>query len=272
MKITFKESSGFTLLSLLLSCLLLGLLAGCTTIQPAAAEGQRLQGTWEGVLVGQEKDGKITLTITGDSLHFHRDTNFWFETTFTLLAGTGPKQLNTTIKDSSDKDSIGKVVRPIFKTGNGNLTLSINQDPAQEPPKSFDDDTPGVIRYEFWKAQPQKKNAEASTSNETNQPQQITVNAKALEPGRKHPAEVAKITSGPDLFPTPIGFQNNAAGIRKVYWLDKNGERRLYLDLKPGESGDIGTYLTHPWVVTDADGSALGLYYPDGQKRTVTLE
>ena len=46
--------------------------------QPTAADQRLLQGTWEGVMVGQEKDGKITITLTDNSLHFHRDTNFWF--------------------------------------------------------------------------------------------------------------------------------------------------------------------------------------------------
>jgi hypothetical protein len=134
------------------------------------------------------------------------------------------------------------------------------------------DDTPGVARYELWRVQSQKKNVEASTSGEPGQPQQITGNAKAFEQGGKHPAEIAKIASGPDLFAAPIAFQNNSAGIRKVYGLDTNGERQLYRELKAGESYELGTYLSHPWVVTDADGNALGLYYPDGQKRTVTLE
>jgi uncharacterized protein (TIGR03067 family) len=272
MKMILKRALGSTVLSLLMPCFLLCLPVGCKTNPPTAAALQRLQGTWEGVLVGQEKDGKITINITGNSLHFHRDTNFWYETTFTLPAGTHPQQLHATIKDGPDKDSTGKVVRAIFKTGDGNFTLAINQDPAQEPPKSFGDDTPGVIRYEFWRVQPQNKNVAASTSGETGQPQQITGNAKVLEQGRKHPAEMANIASGPDLFGAPIAFQNNSAGIRKVYWIDKNGERQPYCELKPGENCGIGTYLSHPWVVTDADGNALGLYYPDGQKRTVTLE
>ena len=127
-------------------------------------------------------------------------------------------------------------------------------------------------RYVLKKVQPQKKNVEASTTNATNQPQPTTGNAKASEQGRKHPAEMAKTVSGPDLFASPIAFQNNSAGIRKVYWLDPNGERQLYRELKPGESYGLETYLTHPWVVTDAHGKAVGLYFPDGQKRTVTLE
>ena len=143
MKMTLKRALGFTALVLLLPCVLLGLLVGCATHPSTAARLQRLQGTWEGVLVGQEKDGKITITITGNSLRFHRDTNFWFETTFTLPAGTDPQQLRTTITGGPDKDSIGKMVPAIFKTGDGNLTLAVNQDNGHAPPKSFDDDTPG---------------------------------------------------------------------------------------------------------------------------------
>ena len=44
--------------------------------QPTAAERQLLQGTWEEVQVGDEARQKITITITGNSLHFHRDTIF----------------------------------------------------------------------------------------------------------------------------------------------------------------------------------------------------
>src|SRR4051812_39037677 len=81
--------------------------------QPTAAELQLLQGTWE----GGEGDGKITITIKGNSFHFHRDTNFWFETTLTLPAGKDPKQFHATIKDCppSQASSMGKVVGAIFK-------------------------------------------------------------------------------------------------------------------------------------------------------------
>jgi hypothetical protein len=46
---------------------------------------QPLQGTWEGAVLGEKSDNKITITIAGSSFHFHRDTNFWFETTITLV-------------------------------------------------------------------------------------------------------------------------------------------------------------------------------------------
>ncbi len=161
--------------------------------QPIAAELQLLQGTWEGGEAdnkGTSKNpdsqetkkrnpgvidldffktgvseppsqshGKITITITGNSLHFHRDTNFWFETTITLPAGKDPKQLHATIKDCPPAaDSIGKVVRAFYKIEDGTLTLATMGDDAEETPKGFE----AAIgnRYELRKVQPQKKNAE----------------------------------------------------------------------------------------------------------------
>jgi hypothetical protein len=169
------------------------------------------------------------------------------------------------------------VVLAIFKIEDGTLTLGgiRTPDSAPEPPINFDSENTMSGRFELRKVQPQKKNAKSPTAKvtvrETSQGQPNPGQAPALEVGRKHPAEMAKIASGPDLFPTPIVFQNNSTGLRKVYWLDKNGERKPYCELKPGENCEIGTYLGHPWVVTDADGNALALYYPDGQKRSVTL-
>src|SRR4030095_14107467 len=67
--------------------------AKCAANQPTAVELQLLQGTWEGVLVGDNAHQKITISITGNSLHFHRDTNFWFESTITLPSRKAPKQI-----------------------------------------------------------------------------------------------------------------------------------------------------------------------------------
>ena len=129
----------------------------CAANQPMAVELKPLQGTWEGVMVGQEKDGKITITITGNALHFHRDTNFWFDTTMTLPAGKKPKQLHATIKacPPSQADSIGKVVRAFFKIEDGTLTLATMGDDAEETPKGFEE---AGTRYELRKVQPQRKN------------------------------------------------------------------------------------------------------------------
>ena len=143
--------------------------AKCFVNQPTNAELQLLQGTWEGALVGDESREKITITIAGDSLHFHRDTNFWFATTIALPAGKDPKQLHATIKvcPPSQASSIGKVVRAFFKIEDGTLTLATIGDDAEETPKSF---AAAGTRYELRKGQSQKQNAE-------------TPKIKLIEPG-----------------------------------------------------------------------------------------
>ena len=167
MKMTLKESLGFTVLSLLLSCLFLGLQAGCKTNPPTAAQLKRLQGTWEGVALSQEtpggafvkSPGAITITITGNSFHFHRDSNFWFDTTIALPAGTDPQQLHATIKDNAPaqgSNALGKVVIALVKIDGETLTLAARGDGSEEAPISFEDEK--VTRYELRKVQPQKKN------------------------------------------------------------------------------------------------------------------
>ncbi|HAB16774.1 MAG TPA: hypothetical protein DCE44_10025 [Verrucomicrobiales bacterium] len=131
--------------------------------QPIAVELQRLQGTWEGVMVGQEKSGTITITITGNSLHFHRDASFWFETIFTQPAGTAPKQLHATIKACApgQESSVGKVVVALYKIEDGTLTLVALSGGDEETPKSFEAaEDSGLSRYELRKVQPPKKIAE----------------------------------------------------------------------------------------------------------------
>jgi len=161
---TLKESPGFTVLFLFMTCLLLCLQAGCTSHPPTASELRRLQGTWEGFLVGHEADGKITITTTGNSLDFHRDTNFWFETTFTLPAGTDPQQLHATIKDCAPPaDSIGQVVFAFFKIEDGTMTLAQFGNGKTEQPKSFQDED--LYIYKLRKVQPRKNNPEPARTN-----------------------------------------------------------------------------------------------------------
>jgi uncharacterized protein (TIGR03067 family) len=134
----------------------------CAANQPAAAELKLLQGTWEGVTVGDPSKKQITITITGNSLHFHRDAKFWFETTITLPAGTNPQQLHATIKDSAPpKDAVGKVVRAIFKIEEETLTLATGGDGDEGTPKSFEaTEGQGPARYELRKIPSPKKNSQ----------------------------------------------------------------------------------------------------------------
>ena len=152
----FKKSLGFTVLSLLLPCLLLGLQAGCKTNPPTAAVLQRLQGTWEGVAADTEEILKYTLTIAGNLLRFQRTDNF-YEATFTLPPETNPRQLRATITaftNSPGAIAIGEVISAIYKIEDGTLDLT------EEPPEGQET---ARYHFKFRKVQPQKKNTELPT-------------------------------------------------------------------------------------------------------------
>ena len=120
------------------------------TNRPTAVEVelQLLQGRWDGVLVGDEARQTISLTISSNSLYFHRDADFWFETSFRVPAGKDPKQVEATIKrcPPSQAESIGKVVRAFFKIENDTLTLATIGEGADETEESFE---AAGTRYEF---------------------------------------------------------------------------------------------------------------------------
>ena len=147
-----KATNGQSLLGTL-ALSLAALFTACqSTPTRTAAELKRLQGYWEGEGAG----GKCSITITGNSLHYH--VGAWYKTTFTLPAGTDPQQLHATIKDCSPptNNAIGKVVFAIFKIEDGTLTLA-EDDMSDKPPKTF---SSASSRYVLKKVQPQKKNTE----------------------------------------------------------------------------------------------------------------
>ena len=129
---------------------------------PSAAEPSPLQGSWDGDGPG----GKCSITITGNTLHFHARTDFWYKATFTLPAGTGPQQLRAIINDGAQgktDSTVGKVVVAIFKIEDGTLTLALNQDNEGPLPNAFPSERDGPIaRYDLKKVQPQKKSPQPS--------------------------------------------------------------------------------------------------------------
>ncbi|WP_233235373.1 hypothetical protein [Bordetella sp. LUAb4] len=61
---------------------------------------------------------------------------------------------------------------------------------------------------------------------------------------------------------TEVTFLNDSDESITVYWLDLDGHRKQYQVLAAGNSYRQQTYLTHPWIVTTADGRCIGLYLP----------
>ncbi len=88
---------------------------------------------------------------------------------------------------------------------------------------------------------------------------------------KKHPVEVAGLTSGDSEIETTISFVNKAKKTVKVYWLDHDGDRVLYATLEEGETHEQPTFLTHPWLITNEDGDSWSVYFPDAQPRTVDI-
>jgi uncharacterized protein (TIGR03067 family) len=164
MKMSIKTALALTALSILMPCALIRAQVASTTSKPTSEQTQPLQGSWEGVEVGREANGKCTMTITGNSIHFQGgNTNEWYKTTFTLPAGTDPKQLRATITDCPQPDYIGKVGFSIFKIDDGTLTLVGHEPGVPDAPKTFDGDETSRT-FVFKKAQPQQKNTKPPKS------------------------------------------------------------------------------------------------------------
>lgn len=77
---------------------------------------------------------------------------------------------------------------------------------------------------------------------------------------------------------TTIAFMNRADSEEdsyKIYWLDYQGNRKLYATIYKGQTHEQATFLSHPWVVTSpvpgGGEICLGIYMPDPGWREVIL-
>jgi hypothetical protein len=70
---------------------------------------------------------------------------------------------------------------------------------------------------------------------------------------------------------TSIRFVNLSSGVRNIIWLDYNGQRVFYNSLQPGQSYIQETFLTHPWLITTAQGQGLAIYLPISELASALL-
>ncbi len=68
-----------------------------------------------------------------------------------------------------------------------------------------------------------------------------------------------------------IIFANHTAGTVSVYWIDYTGQRVLYTTVAAAQSFTQETFLTHPWVVTNASGGCLGIWLPSAAPGTAAI-
>ena len=155
-----KKTAGRPLWLGALTLLLAGLFIGCRSAPTrTAADLRNLQGYWEGAGPG----GECAVTISGNSLLYTQpkedeaSEEFWFETNFTLPAGTDPKQLHATIVkySSPQQEHVGKVVVTIFRFEDGKLTLGVVKDFEGPPPEPIQGDWDWAFdQYHLERAQP----------------------------------------------------------------------------------------------------------------------
>jgi hypothetical protein len=64
---------------------------------------------------------------------------------------------------------------------------------------------------------------------------------------------------------------NNTDATFGLYWLDYEGERVFYQDAPPHTSQIQDTWLTHPWILADPDGTCYLLIVITSQRQTMTI-
>jgi hypothetical protein len=73
---------------------------------------------------------------------------------------------------------------------------------------------------------------------------------------------------------TNIRFINRKTFRVKVYWIDFTGKRQHYFDLEPDEVRDQQTYVTHPWLITEAGDNqpCINIFFPNEKPGIVIID
>lgn len=80
---------------------------------------------------------------------------------------------------------------------------------------------------------------------------------------------------------TPIDVTFHCRSSRKtgLFWIDYNGRLVLYHYLQPGETFEVSTFETHPWVFIDADSKDYlvanrkdQVYFPSEEKNYIYID
>jgi hypothetical protein len=61
---------------------------------------------------------------------------------------------------------------------------------------------------------------------------------------------------------TRVLFINDTDTLKKVYWLNYEGKEVFYQNIAAGHSGPQETFLSHPWLVKNQDGTCFGVFIP----------
>jgi len=116
--------------------------AGCD--RTPSSPLQPLQGSWGGTEPG--KPGEISVTISGNKLHFERKPDGeWYKGTLSPLPGGPPKRVRALVTASSSKRFVGKSSNFIYRIDEDSLTIAGLEPAGSRDPAGFDDETARVF-------------------------------------------------------------------------------------------------------------------------------
>jgi hypothetical protein len=84
-------------------------------------------------------------------------------------------------------------------------------------------------------------------------------------------SEEKSLKSSESIIKKLITFRNETNAPVKTYWLDFEGNRKLYATVQAGEEYDQITYATHPWVIANESDQCLYLL-PNADSENQTFE
>lgn len=107
-------------------------------------------------------------------------------------------------------------------------------------------------------------------------PQPAAPPAADAAPPRPSPDGLSPATDGlrsvDSRTPAVLVLVNGSGGPMTVEWVDYRGRRVLYGEVPDGGRIVLETFVTHPWVVSDAAGGTLGVALPRAPESTVVVE
>ena len=95
--------------------------------------------------------------------------------------------------------------------------------------------------------------------------------ATGIEPTDSGCVQEGHIKSPSSFNAATITFDNQTAGNLKVYWLDFNGKRKFYSNLKANTKYDQATWIGHVWIVTNGSEQCLKLESANSVKQTLVI-
>jgi len=113
------------------------------------------------------------------------------------------------------------------------------------------------------------KTTPASTTNTSNAANSVN---QGIAPTESGCPQEGHIKSPASTNAATITFDNQTGADLKVYWLDFDGARKFYTDLKAQSKIDQATWVGHVWVVADGAGQCVKLHSANAVLQTLVID